>query len=154
MNGTDFSVLFLEYLGLAVLIIAVLIAFLIMCITATFKLFEKLALRPWLGLVPILNLYFLFSKTKTRRYYIPYLVVTFAALVLGGLILAYPSPSPYLLIAVSPAALSLLLIRFKMYRRLALGFERSAFFGILLTLLPFVFVPTLAFSGDQYFEKM
>ena len=153
MNGTDFSVLFLEYIGLSVLLFAVLVAVMIACITTAYRLFEKMGLRPWIGLVPFLNIYLLFAKTKIRRLYIPWLILLFSTLVLLGAVLAYPSPSPLLLIAVCPSALSFFLVSFKLARRLASAFERSAFYALLITLVPPLFLPFIAFSTDQYFEK-
>ena len=153
MNGTDFSILFLEYLGIAVLAIAVLCALVILYVSTVFKFFEKLGFHGWLGLVPFLNVYLLFARVKMKKLYIPALAVLFAFAVLLGVIVAYPDPALLLIIAFCPTALALFLIRFKMYRSICRGFERSAFFAILVTLLPILFLPFIAFSNDQYFEK-
>ncbi len=103
-------------------IIYLYLAIIIFTIVAFWKLYSKAGKPGWASLIPIYNIIVLLNIIKKPWWWIFLLLIPFVGFIIGIII----------------------------YIELAKAFGKSAGFAVGLILLPFIFIPILAFGDAQY----
>ena len=106
----------------------------IVCLVALWKLFKKMGLEGWKSLLSGVNEYLLLEKIGVDQKWLLVLTLSAAIPCLGWLVLAVAAVYYLILRNVS----------------LANAFGKSTGFAVGLILVPFVFLPMLAFGKSEY----
>ena len=121
----------------AVIFWIIMIAAMVLMFISYYKLFKKMGLEGWKGLIPTVNTYLQMEKTGVSQKWL--LVLTFGSFIaiipiLGWLALAVAAVYFWILLNVS----------------LAKSFGKESGFAVGLCLLPVVFYPILALGSSNY----
>lgn len=109
---------------LSIIIAAVVVAYYVLSLAGLYKTFQKMGFAGWKGLVPVYNTYLLFRVTGFSAWWLLLLLIPIANI----------------------------FVMFTVYQRLGFMFNRSAYFGLLMIVLPFIGFYILGFSSSSYAE--
>lgn len=132
----------LATLGIAA--IAVIIAFYVLLVIATWMIFQKAGEGGWKSLIPIYNLYILFKITWNKKMFWIYLLLG----ILASALSASKETLPLILAALSGTGV--LIISIIDMIKLSKAFGHGAGFTIGLLLLPNIFTMILGLGSDKY----
>lgn len=131
--------------GVTVVTSLLQVAIALLNIIGLFKIFQKMGMPGWKGIIPIYNMYGLYNVLWEKKYFWVYLV---AQLCLG----VFKSDGSNLLISLVTLVMSVLTIvlGMKLYIKLAKAFGKGTGFGVLTFFFAPICLAILGFGSAEY----
>lgn len=152
-NGADYTGLVLEYFLWIIGAFLILSLVAVFFVTVAWKLFEKLGYPGFVGIIPFVNMYFLYKSLKMRLLYFPTLFLVAASIVFATVSLSPFEDLSYLAFPILPMALALILIALKFSFSLSKLLGRGWGTAILILLFPVVMLPVVALNKSFEITK-
>lgn len=131
--------------GVTVVTSLLQVAIALLNIIGLFKIFQKMGMPGWKGIIPIYNMYGLYNVLWEKKYFWVYLV---AQLCLG----VFKSDGSNLLLSLVTLVMSVLTIvlGMKLYIKLAKAFGKGTGFGVLTFFFAPICLAILGFGSAEY----
>ncbi len=146
MNMVDFYTKVSEDLTTNLIVSA---AFYIIVVIAIWKIFTKAGQKGWKSIIPIYNLVVLYRMIKLN----PWLTVFFylpAILVAIGSVISSTAVAGILAIIALILVIPMIIIYLMQCLKLAKAYGKTAWFGLGIILLPYIFLLILGFGSSKY----
>lgn len=131
--------------GLAVVSSLLQVAITLLNIIGLFKIYQKMGIPGWKGIIPIYNMYGLYNVLWEKKYFWGYLVAQVGLAVLK-------SDGSNLLVSLVALALSVvtIVLGMKLYIKLAKAFGKGTGFGVLTFFFAPICLAVLGFGSAEY----
>ena len=131
--------------GLTVVSSLLQVAITLLNIIGLFKIYQKMGMPGWKGIIPVYNMYGLYNVLWEKKYFWGYLLAQVCLAVFKG-------DGSNLLVSLVTLALSVLpiVLGMKLYIKLAKAFGKGTGFGVLTFFFAPICLAVLGFGGAEY----